>query len=202
MPESPSGDWRVSLVSAKGVKGPIDTVELQLEGKTNTFDVTPPTDGGAEVVSISGSGVVDGCGMPKDENDVAAAPFCGRALPCLGERNDEAASPCYTAPHGRICPHLPFFRDILHHHIHQVLNLAKTFYLYGHGNEHTTPLIITLKVMHDMCGRDYASSSHWDCLPFPSLQWKAMEISNKVFPWKLTAWGNGGWRGQSSARQG
>jgi len=53
MPESPSGDWRVSLVAAKGVKGPIDIVELQLEGKTNTFDVTPPTDGGAEVVRRS-----------------------------------------------------------------------------------------------------------------------------------------------------
>ena len=24
--------------------------------------------------------------------------------------------------------------------------MAKTFYLYGHGNEHTTPLVITLKV--------------------------------------------------------
>jgi len=53
MPVSPSGDWRVSLVAAKGVKGPIDIVELQLEGKTNTFDVTPPTDGGAEVVRRS-----------------------------------------------------------------------------------------------------------------------------------------------------
>ena len=50
MPESPSGDWRVTLVAAKGVKGPIDIVELQLEGKTNTIDVVPPTDGGAEVV--------------------------------------------------------------------------------------------------------------------------------------------------------
>ncbi len=93
MPESPSGDWRVTLVSAKGVKGPIDMVELQLEGKTNTFDVTPPTDGGAEVVSIYWDGGIDGCGMATDENDVAAGPFCGRASLCLSVGNDDDAAP-------------------------------------------------------------------------------------------------------------
>lgn len=31
-------------------------------------------------------------------------------------------------------------------HPPQALKVAKTFYLYGHGNEHTTPLVITLKV--------------------------------------------------------
>ena len=53
MPASPSGDWRVSLLALKGVKGPIDTVELALEGKTSTIPLSPPTDGGAEVVSQS-----------------------------------------------------------------------------------------------------------------------------------------------------
>jgi hypothetical protein len=38
------------------------------------------------------------------------------------------------------------FLDDVHHHDQQALKVAKTFYLYGHGNEHTTPLIITLKV--------------------------------------------------------
>ncbi|EWM21510.1 signal peptide peptidase family protein [Nannochloropsis gaditana] len=74
MPQSPSGDWRVSLLEVKGLGSTVDMVELQLEGKTSTFDVKPPAETG-------------------------------------------------EGP----------------------LKVAKTFYLYGHGHDHTTPLTIALK---------------------------------------------------------
>lgn len=49
-PKNP-GDWRVSLLAAKGVKGAFDNVELTLEGKTTTFDVDAKKGGsGDEVV--------------------------------------------------------------------------------------------------------------------------------------------------------
>jgi len=49
MPQSPSGDWRVSLLEVKGLGSTVDMVELQLEGKTSTFDVKPPAETGEGV---------------------------------------------------------------------------------------------------------------------------------------------------------
>ena len=63
-------------------------------------------------------------------NDDAAAHFVFGILPAIG-------MPVLTTL---------FSLDDIHHHNQQALKVAKTFYLYGHGNEHTTPLSITLKV--------------------------------------------------------
>lgn len=56
----PTGDWRVTLLGVKGLKpAAFDTVELTLEGKTSTFDLSAadskkPAAGGEEVVRACG----------------------------------------------------------------------------------------------------------------------------------------------------
>jgi hypothetical protein len=125
----------VTLLAVKGISAAFDTVELTLEGKTSAFDLA---EGDGKKKDASSDEVV--CAVASRWDDCIWWGFSFTISPfsVWGQRIIYGEFPTPSS----FIPPRPSIRLLPNQ---KELHVAKTFYLYGHGTEHTTPLAITLK---------------------------------------------------------